>query len=148
MMEIPAELIDSMLKDTISIGDVYLLKMDESNDVTPKSGDDYRYKFYIVLGFDSLGNVYGGVIVNSSVNQRLSQSIKDFHIPISCSKYSFLKKDSFVNCANLKPYPLSNFIHSYKLGIIQQDDLDMIIKTVVASPNEKKVNLKRFGLIK
>ena len=29
-MEIPTGLIDSMLKVTISIGDVYLLKMDES----------------------------------------------------------------------------------------------------------------------
>lgn len=147
MMDFSSVPIDDLIKSTIDIGSVYRVKMDEKNGITPKQGDESRNKFFVVLGVEDVGNVYGGVIINSAINQGLPQSIKDYHMPILCSKYPFLTKDSFVNCANLKTYPLHDFLKSTKLGDIQEDDLEIIKGTVISSPNEKKVNLKRFGLL-
>ena len=43
------------------IGDVFLINLTREEGITPKTGDNTRNKFYIVLGFDEYGNAYGGV---------------------------------------------------------------------------------------
>ena len=146
-MELPKDGIRELMKNAVSVGDVYLLRMTEADGVTPKDGGNSRNKFFVVLGFDNKGNIYGGVVVNSSINQRMPQSITDCYMPISCKKYPFLQHDSFVNCANLKTKPMEGFIGAKRLGVIEDDDIVLIKATVVNSPNEKRARLKQFGLI-
>lgn len=55
--------LNDIAKYSVKIGDVYRIKMDNTNGITPKPGDDSRNKFFVVLGFDSEGNAYGGVII-------------------------------------------------------------------------------------
>lgn len=43
----------AIAKDSIKIGNVYRIKMDERNGIKPKAGDSSRNKFFIVIGFDS-----------------------------------------------------------------------------------------------
>lgn len=50
---------------TVKIGDVYEMTMTEANGIKPKAGDYSRDKYFIVLGFDSNGIAFGGVIINS-----------------------------------------------------------------------------------
>lgn len=102
MMEIPGNVLESMVQQTVKVGDVFLLEMDAEDGITPKEGDSKRFKFFVVLGFDEEGNVYGGVIINSRINQRLELTVKDYHMPIKCEKYPFLKYDSFVDCLCLR----------------------------------------------
>ena len=45
--------------------------MGKANGITPQGDYETRRKFFIVLGFDDEGNVYGGVVVNSRLNSRL-----------------------------------------------------------------------------
>lgn len=59
---------DNLTRQSIEIGDVFLIAMNQKNGITPKNGDDYRNKFFIVLGFDENGNAYGGVVINSNIN--------------------------------------------------------------------------------
>lgn len=54
---------------TIKIGDVYEITMTEVNGIKPKRGDKSRDKYFVVLGFDSNGIAYGGVIINSQINK-------------------------------------------------------------------------------
>lgn len=63
--------IKSITQKSIEIGNVYRIQMDKSNGITPKPGDTSRNKFFVVLGFDEEGNIYGGVIINSNINQRV-----------------------------------------------------------------------------
>ena len=65
------DMADKLTQDSINIGDVYLLNLDQNNGITPKNGDTTRNKFFIVLGFDSEGDVIGGLVINSKINYNL-----------------------------------------------------------------------------
>lgn len=44
---------DKIVRDSISVGDVHLLPLNQKEGITPKDGQSYRNKFFIVLGFDT-----------------------------------------------------------------------------------------------
>lgn len=136
----------NIAKKSIKIGNVYRIKMDGQNGIKPKSGASSRNKFFIVLGFDNEGNAYGGVIINSNINPNIPQTMKDWHMPIKCSKYGFLEHDSFVDCSKLKTANIDKFGKWQFLGIFSLEDVNLIIETVRESPNETKEHLAMFGL--
>ena len=137
--------IKSITQKSIEIGNVYRIQMDKSNGITPKPGDTSRNKFFVVLGFDEEGNIYGGVIINSNINQRVPDSVKDWQMPIKQSKYKFLDYDSFVDCSKLKCTSIDKFGKWQFIGTIQED-IDLIIGTIKESPNETPEHLALFGL--
>lgn len=120
--------------------------MNQKNGIIPKKGDDSRNKFFIVLGFDSEGNIYGGLIINSNINQRVPQAIKDWQMPIKCAKYAFLEHDSFVDCSRLKCASIEKFNAWKFLGFVDLEDVELIIGTIKESPNETPERLAMFGL--
>lgn len=65
-----------LARGTVNVGDVYEITMSEVNGITPKNGDSTRDKYFIVLGFDSEGVAYGGVIINSQINKNLPPYLK------------------------------------------------------------------------
>lgn len=138
--------IKSITQKSIEIGNVYRIQMDKSNGITPKPGDTSRNKFFVVLGFDEEGNIYGGVIINSNINQRVPDSVKDWQMPIKQSKYKFLDYDSFVDCSKLKCTSIDKFGKWQFLGTILQEDIELIIGTIKESPNETPEHLALFGL--
>lgn len=138
--------IKSITQKSIEIGDVYRIQMDKSNGITPKPGDTSRNKFFVVLGFDEEGNIYGGVIINSNINQRVPDSVKDWQMPIKQSKYKFLDYDSFVDCSKLKCTSIDKFGKWQFIGTILQEDIELIIGTIKESPNETPEHLALFGL--
>lgn len=136
----------AITQDAIKIGNVYRINMNEQNGIKPKAGDSSRNKYFIVLGFDSEGNAYGGVIINSRINQNIPQSMKDCHLPIKCDKYKFLDHDSFVDCSKLKTVDIAKFGKWQFLGIFSLEDVQLITATIKESPNETKEHLAMFGL--
>ena len=138
--------LSELTKHTIEVGDVYRIKMDQTNGIVPKAGDDYSNKYFIVLGFDTEGNAYGGVIINSGINRNVPQSIQDWHMPIKCSKYNFLSHDSFVDCSKLKHAPIAKFGGWEFKGKIEEEDVKLIIATIKESPNETPKHLAAYGL--
>ncbi len=145
-MEIPNNVIESLVQNTVKQGDVFVLELDKQDGIVPKGDDVSRSKFFVVLGFDNDGNVYGGVIINSRINQNMSQLVKQYHMPIKATKYSFLRYDSFIDCLQLKTAPIGKFTKGKFVGRLQDDDLSLVIGTVKESPREKKANLLRFGI--
>ncbi|WP_294590335.1 hypothetical protein [uncultured Phocaeicola sp.] len=138
--------IKAIAKNTVKVGDVYRIKMDERNGIKPKAGDKSRNKYFIVLGFDSEGNAYGGVIINSEINPNIPQSMKNCHLHIECSKYSFLDHDSYVDCSKLKIANIEKFGKWQYLGFFSLEDVQLITTTIQGSPNETKEHLAMFGL--
>ncbi len=131
---------------TVRIGDVYEMNMTEVNGIKPKTGDSSRDKYFIVLGFDTDGTVYGGVIINSQINRNLPAHLKMYHMPIKQAKYPFLRYDSFVDCVRLKIAYLKKFKEWNYLGKIDEYDIELIIGTVKESPVESEERIARFGL--
>ena len=136
--------IKAIAKNTVKVGDVYRIKMDERNGIKPKGGDKSRNKYFIVLGFDSEGNAYGGVIINSEINPNIPQSMKNCHLHIECSKYSFLDHDSYVDCSKLKIANIEKFGKWQYLGFFSLEDVQLITTTIQCSPNETKEHLAMF----
>jgi hypothetical protein len=141
----PSE-IETLTKSTIKIGNVFRINMDETDGIKPKLGDSSRNKYFIVLGFDSDGNVYGGVIFNSHINPSLAPDIKDYHMPVAHTKYKFLTHKCFVDCSKLKLAKPGKLMKGQYLGDIDDEDLELIKETVKSSPRETKAHLALFGL--
>lgn len=140
------EALSQLAAKTVSVGDVYEITMTEANGITPKAGDSSRDKYFVVLGFDSEGIAYGGVIINSQINKNLPAHIKMYHMPIKCAQYSFLKHDSFVDCVQLKRAFPQKFNEWNFLGKISDYDVSLIIGTIKESPRESPAHLAQFGL--
>ncbi len=131
---------------TVKVGDVYEITMTEVNGIKPKPGDISRDKYFVVLGFDSEGVAYGGVIINSRINKNLPPHIKLYHMPIKKAKYPFLRYDSFVDCVQLKRAYPHKFNEWNYLGAIEEYDVELIIGTIKESPRESAGHLAQYGL--
>ena len=134
-MDIPQTLIDEAVSDEVRLGDVYKIELSKADGIIPKNGYDTRKKFFLVLGFDEQGNIYGGILFNSKINQNLPISIKDYHIPISAKSYPFLLRDSFLNCTKIFPATSTHLMKGEKIGTINISDFELIRCTVCSYPN-------------
>lgn len=140
------EELSRLASNTVKVGDVYEITMTEANGIRPKNNDLSRDKYFIVLGFDSNGLVYGGVIINSQINKNLPAHLKVYHMPIKQSKYPFLRYDSFVDCVRLKVAFPQKFNEWNYLGEIDDYDIELIIGTIKESPAESEERIAQFGL--
>lgn len=142
------DLADELTQNSINIGDVHLLNLDQNNGITPKSGDTTRNKFFIVLGFDNEGNVIGGLVINSKINYKLPPSVTDYQLPVSVEQFPFLEHNSFVNCSKIIVAKRSKFNKTtYRGEISDTEMMELIINTVKESPTVNKMQLKEFGIV-
>lgn len=142
------DLADELTQNSINIGDVHLLNLDQNNGITPKSGDTTRNKFFIVLGFDNEGNVIGGLVINSKINYKLPPSVTDYQLPVSVEQFPFLEHNSFINCSKIIVAKRSKFNKTtYRGEISDTEMMELIINTVRESPTVNKMQLKEFGIV-
>lgn len=142
------DLADKLTQNSINIGDVHLLNLDQNNGITPKSGDTTRNKFFIVLGFDNEGNVIGGLVINSKINYKLPPSVTDYQLPVSVEQFPFLEHNSFINCSKIIVAKRNKFNKTtYRGEISDTEMMELIINTVKESPTVNKMQLKEFGIV-
>lgn len=142
------DLADELTQNSINIGDVHLLNLEQNNGITPKSGDTTRNKFFIVLGFDNEGNVIGGLVINSKINYKLPPSVTDYQLPVSVEQFPFLEHNSFINCSKIIVAKRSKFNKTtYRGEISDTEMMELIINTVKESPTVNKMQLKEFGIV-
>ena len=147
-MEIPQDILSKLARLSIEVGNIYRIRMDESNGITPKNpGDTYRDKYFVVLGFDPEGNVYGGIVINSQINRHLPPTLVELQIPILRIHYSFLDHDSYLDCASLKAVSPEKFQQWKYLGKLRDIDQTIVFDSVKNSPSISKADLKRFGIL-
>jgi mRNA-degrading endonuclease toxin of MazEF toxin-antitoxin module len=141
-----------MVKIHLRAGDVYRMSLTEKEGITPKNpGDESRNKYFVIIGNDGAGNLIGFVVINSTINQNLPARIKDYHYPIKAGSYPFLKKDSFVNCSEIKSIDQSKFNRLFSSksfqGTLNIDDLDFITGALQTNENIPPKVLKQFELL-
>lgn len=142
------DMADELTQNSINIGDVHLLNLDQNNGITPKSGDTTRNKFFVVLGFDNEGNVIGGLVINSKINYKLPPSVTDYQLPVSVEQFPFLEHNSFINCSKIIVAKRSKFNKTtYRGEISDTEMMELIINTVKESPTVNKMQLKEFGIV-
>lgn len=141
------DLVDDIARDAIKIGDVHMLVLDKANGITPKDGEKTRNKFFVVLGFDKDGNVIGGVVINSKINNKLPHVITDYQLPVSVEQCPFLEHNSYVNCSRLMVAERKKFDRTTYRGEIDSELTELIIGTVKESPTANKKMLEDFGIL-
>lgn len=146
-MDVPQTLIDDIVQDEVRVGDVYKITMSQADGITPKGGYETRDKYFLVLGFDDHGNVYGGIVFNSKINPYLPPIVKHYHMPILACDYPFLLHNSFLNCSQLMQTSSTRLLQGDKVGAIKKSDFELICSTVCSYPNANPMLLKRFKLI-
>lgn len=136
-----------MKPSEIKIGDVFCVTMNKANGVVPKPGDTSRDKFFVVLGFDNDGNVYGGVIFNSFINMNLPPYVQAMQHLIKGESYDFLSYDSYIDCSSIKIVKKNKLLKSTNLGTLEQEDVTHVCDKIKSNSRINKAELKRFGLI-
>lgn len=136
-----------MPTDMLSAGAVHYVAMDEANGIIPKKGDKYRNKYFVILGVDSNGNAFGGVIFNSDSNRRVPLQHWLYHFPISGHSYSFLKHNSFIDCSTLMTVQVSALSKTTFRGRLSVEHLDSVLTSVRECGTIPAFKLKRYGII-
>src|SRR5574344_73807 len=138
-----------LLLPGVQCGSIFKMKLTEAEGITPKNPDEnFRFKYFIVLGMTKDNNIIGFVVVNSAINLNLSKAIKLLHYPISKTDYPFLDHDSYVHCGELKEIKTEVFINRYTsdtYGKLLDKDLTQVMNLLLSSPTETPKHLKKFG---
>lgn len=135
-----------LANENVSKGDTFLMQMNADNGIIPKPGDSSRNKYFIVLGKLKDGSIFGGVIINSIINQNIPAGRQRLLMPIKCSKYAFLEHDSYVDCSSLKTAKPEKYNKWQYKGKVSDEDVDLITGTLSESDYEDKAKLKMFGI--
>ena len=139
---------DELSRNMLSVGDVHIIPMGKDENITTKNGKSYRDKFIVILGFDDYGNAVGGGVVNSKVNNNLPSSITDYYMPISASKFPFLRHNSYINCSHLVVAKKDKFNSSTFRGCINDEEtIQLIMGTLSECPAVDKQQLIEFGIV-
>lgn len=135
-----------MKPSEVKKGDVFRITLNQANGIIPKPGDSSRDKYFVVLGFDHDGNVYGGVIFNSYINLKLPPFVQAMQYPIKKDAYDFLSHDSYIDCSSIKVVKKLKLLRSLYLGHLREDDLDMLYDKISTNSRISKIELRRFGI--
>lgn len=136
-----------MPTDMLSAGAVHYVAMDEANGLTLKNGDQYRNKYFVILGVDSNGNAFGGVIFNSKVNPKAPLQHRLYHFPVSRHSYGFLLHDSFIDCSTLMTVQVSALSTTTFRGTLSEEHLESVLTSVRECRTIPAFKLKRYGII-
>ncbi len=136
-----------MKPSEIKIGDVFRITMNKANGVVAKPGDTSRDKYFVVLGFDDDGNVYGGVIFNSYININLPPFVQAMQHPVKGKDYEFLSHDSYIDCSSIKAVKKNKLLKSSSLGTLNTEDVSSVCEKIKHNSRISKIELKRFGLL-
>lgn len=136
-----------MKPSEIKIGDVFRITMNKANGITPKPVDNSRDKFFVVLGFDENGNVYGGVIFNSYININLPPFIQAMQHLVKGGDYEFLSHDSYIDCSSIKTVKKAKLLKSNSLGRLRMDDVSKVCEKIRSNTRISKIELRKFGLL-
>jgi len=156
-----AALLSELLKDdseknntklSYNKGLVYRVKLYETDGIVLLNGYKSRDKFCVIIGHHKNGDAIGAIIINSKINSNvnISPELKIQHYPLRKDKYSsFLSKNSHAQCNDIFRIPYDRLLAENYLGIIDDDDLELIIENMTnknSSVPPKK--LKQYNIIK
>lgn len=128
-------------------GDIFLIKANEENGITPKDGGLFWPKHFIALGKLADGRMCCCAVFDSEINRDyIHPDLQSFFLPVKTGQYHFLTHDSYIDCLEMK-YATPGKLQSGKPeGRLTEEDLQKVIDLVRQSPKHDFVKLKMYGL--
>lgn len=143
----------SDIREKIAVGCVLKGVFDETDDVTPKPGFSYKLKRFVIIGEDESGNLLALLLINSRPRTG-SSIIDDLQYPISPSKHpQIVEHSSYIDCSKIREKSIdeillhANIHEDFYLEKIDEEELDIIRRTVAQASTIKPIVKKRFKLI-
>lgn len=136
--------------EDIRIGDIFRIRMDESNGIIPKDGLDFRPKFFIILGCAPDGTLYGGVVINKAVNPNIPEAKQKLHMEIQRKDYGFLTREkSYIDCSKVMQVSVATILTWEYLGAAPANDIPLIINSLTSPDNKfiRRAKLRALGII-
>lgn len=134
---------------SIQPGSVFKMTLFPKDGVTPKNeGDVSRTKYFVVIGKDEDSILVGSLLINSDVNINMIHAIAPYQHCIYPKDYSFLgNKYRYIDCYRIKELQFDQIIESGEyIGTISKVDMEKAIDLANASPVNKPLTLKKFGV--
>ena len=142
--------LSSQLKGiSIQPGSVFVMTLFPKDGITLKNeGDVSRTKYFVVIGKDEDSILVGSLLINSDVNINMIHAIAPYQHCIYPKDYSFLgNKYRYIDCYRIKELQVDQIIESGEyIGAISKVDMDRAIDLANASPVNKPLTLKKFGV--
>lgn len=129
-----------LLKLRLKQGTIFYLRTTEEDGITPKDGDNYRDKYFVIVGIDA-EYIYGSAVINTNVCRDPAHAY-----PLYKRDYPFLDHISYLDCMQLKPIPLSRIADSEIKGDLTDDDRSYIIDIIKKSRYILPALKKRFNI--
>lgn len=151
MMFFQKNQLNALAASVIKPGEVYRLRLTQKEGVKPKNNQENgRNKYFVVLGITEDREFMGIVLINSEINQRLPQEIKDLHYKITTKDYPFLKKDSYICCSEIKKIQSDKFLQRYPnnaVAVLSDKHMETIKNLLAQSPRTSAISMRNLGLL-
>ena len=136
---------------SVQSGSVFRMTLYPKDGVTPKNeGDVSRTKYFVVIGKDEDSILVGSLLINSDVNINLVRAIAPYQHCIYPKDYAFLgDRHRYIDCYRIKELSFNQIIETAEyIGTILPTDLEKAIDLANASPVNKPLTLKKYGVYK
>lgn len=133
----------------INRGDIFYIKADQKNGITPKDGGLYWPKHFIALGQLADGRLCCCAVFDSQINRDyVHPDYHEFFLPVKASEYIFLTHDSYIDCLEMKSATPEKLLGGKHEGSLTEDHLKKVLELVKLSPKHDHIKLSLFGLNK
>ena len=131
----------------IQQGDVFKIKATKENGITPKNGELYRWKHFIVIGKLADGTLHCCAAFDSDKNKEyIEPRFEEFFLPVKAGQYPFIIYDSYIDCLRLKQAAPSKLLKGKYEGKLRQEDLAEVLKLVKMNTRHTLAYLTLWGI--
>lgn len=114
-------------KHRIEVGNVYRIPLGRKDGLTVAQEDELRSKYFIVIGIDSEGTIYGGLLISSKPPKNVPLTISMYQYPVKAEKNCFLNWDSWINCTHIYQAPQNKqAINTKEIEFICNGNIDKV----------------------
>lgn len=128
----------------IEVGNVYRIPLGENDGLKDCESNDFKIKYFIVVGVDRTnGIIYGGLLISSNPPYTFSSEILDYQYSIKSKINPFLKRDSWINCTQIFPAAKEKLTYSNFIGCLDNESTYYIIAAILDANNPVITNKER-----
>jgi hypothetical protein len=142
--DIVGEELPEKLKHEIEVGNVYRIPLSRKDGlhITDPQQEELS-KYFIVIGFDTEGNIYGGLLISSDHPRNVPHALLMYQYSVKVENNTFLKWDSWVNCTKIYKSSQDKLTINNFLGCLDDESLYYIISAILDVDNPVITNKER-----
>lgn len=131
----------------IKPGDIFYIKANEKNGITPKNGELFWPKHFIALGKLADGRMCCCAVFDSQINKDfIPPDLRSFFLKVKGGEYTFLTHDSYIDCLEMKYATPTKLLSGKPEGRLTDEHLQKVLELVRMSPKHDFVKLSMYGL--